>query len=80
MKKTPLLAFLAIASMATAQSGHPRIQMVFTDTDAAYVLQAISKQTGESILYNNKNKVSITLTTIWLGLSLIHISEPTRPY
>ena len=62
MKKTPLLAFLAISAVATAQqSGHPRISMVFTDTDAAYVLQAISKQTGESILYNNKNKVSVTL-------------------
>lgn len=47
--------------------------MVFTDTDAAYVLQAISKQTGESILYNNKNKVSITL-----NLSVNSVEEAIR--
>jgi general secretion pathway protein D len=62
MKTTPLLAFLAISAAAMAQQpGHSRITIIFTDTDAAYVLQAISKQTGESILYNNKAKVSITM-------------------
>ena len=61
MKKTPILALLAIAASVSAQQAGHKISMVFTDTDAAFVLQAISKQTGVSILYNNKTKIPVTL-------------------
>lgn len=61
MKKTLLLAMLAISAAVTGQRSARNISMVYTDTDPAYVLQAISKQTGESILYSNKTKITITI-------------------
>ncbi len=65
MKKSTLLAFIAISAVATAHQGvSPTIRLVFTDTDAAQILMAISMQSGQNIVYANKVKdpISINLT------------------
>ncbi len=62
MKKTSLLAFIALTSAALAQQPvQHHISMVFTDTDASLALMAISMRTGANIIYANKTKTPITL-------------------
>lgn len=61
MKKSTILAFFAISAAALAQQSGDKKTMVYTDTDAAYVFQAISKQTGDNILYSSKSKISVTI-------------------
>jgi general secretion pathway protein D len=61
MKKSTILALFAISAAAVAQQSGDKKTMVYTDTDAAYVFQAISKQTGENILYSSKSKITVTI-------------------
>lgn len=62
MKKTSLLAFVALTGITLAHQGANRlITMVFTDTDASLALMAISMRTGANIVYANKVKIPITL-------------------
>ncbi len=55
------LVFTLLASIAMAQKGPEQIKIVFSDTDIAQVLRAISIRTGASIVYSGKEKHPVTL-------------------
>ncbi len=55
------LVFTLLASFAVAQKRPEEIKIVFSDTDIAQVLRAISIRTGASIVYSGKEKHPVTL-------------------
>jgi type II secretory pathway component GspD/PulD (secretin) len=55
------LVLLLLASVAWAQKRPEEIKIVFSDTDIAQVLRAISIRTGASIVYSGKDKHPVTL-------------------
>ncbi|MEZ0325263.1 MAG: hypothetical protein ACAH95_05110 [Fimbriimonas sp.] len=56
-----VVVFALILSTAIAQKGPEQIKIVFSDTDIAQVLRAISIRTGASIVYSGKDKHPVTL-------------------